>query len=523
LRTGIKWRGTILRIIVAAIIALFTAAPALYLACGAAVSAVAGTLDLSPFALRLFLRTVALETGAALLSAMLGLFVAIGIWTFFEKKAGKIAVALLLLYIIPSFIHLQSWIFFMDKMNALIAGFLPFSPNFTGYPAVILTTAISGLPITAGLLLVALLSVPAELVDLCRLEAVGAKAFLRVYMPYLVPSLAIGGFLIFFLNVNDFAIPSLFGVNVYALELYSRYSAGLDINGIFILSMPLILLCSALAALFGLYLSKSGFSLSTNYGKNPFKKEGFLRVPAYAGMVILAFFITVPIASLAFEAFSAGEILKTLKNSLPELTYSLQISALSAVLCFLPSLIFACLFYRSGRRVMLIAMASAPFVIAAPIAGLALIRMYNTPLLGFIYRSPVMPSIGMLSRFSFIGMLMLSSALMRLDPAYSDVLRVYNPGPVRAVICLTRFVYKECISSILIIFALAMGEFGMTLVITPPGYQSLSNKIYNYLHYGASGTIAVLCLFMLIIILLAAVISYSVLTGKKNEKDNYQD
>jgi len=65
-------------------------------------------------------------------------------------------------------------------------------------------------------------------------------------------------------------------------------------------------------------------------------------------------------------------------------------------------------------------------------------------------------------------------------------------------------IYKQFFAGLLITFALCMGEFGVTLLVTPPGYQTITLKIYNYLHYGASETIAVLCLFVLAVILASA-------------------
>jgi iron(III) transport system permease protein len=518
LRCGAK---AIIKAAAAFLTVFFTAAPLFCLAAGASAAALGGTLNVVSFAGPLFLRTVAVESGAALLSVLLGFFAALGIWTFFEKQAERLAVALLLLYIIPPFIHLQSWIFVMDRINELIAGFLPFSPNFTGSFAVILTTAVSGLPVTAGLALFSLISVPPELADLSLLDSNGARVFFRVYLPYLAPSLAIGGFFVFFLNVNDFAIPSVFGVNVFALEIFARFSAGMNIYEVFAVSLPLLSLCAASAALFGLYIKKSGFSLGSAHGKNPFKNEKFIRIPAVLGIVVVAAFVIVPLAALMREAAAAEDILPILKGSAKELAYSLETSALTAVLCVVPSMLFAYLFYRSKRRVLLLSLASLPFVTAAPVAGLALIKMWNTHLLGPVYRSPAMPAVAMLSRFAFIGMLMMTSAFMRLDGGYIDGLRLYYPGHLRAALCVFRLVKKECIASMLIIFALAMGEFGMTLLVTPPGYQTLANKIYNYLHYGASGTIAVLCLFMLIIVFAAVLLAYFILTGGKNGEKDY--
>jgi iron(III) transport system permease protein len=53
------------------------------------------------------------------------------------------------------------------------------------------------------------------------------------------------------------------------------------------------------------------------------------------------------------------------------------------------------------------------------------------------------------------------------------------------------FVAAACV-----VFALAAGELGATLVVAPPGQATLTMRIYNYLHYGASQTVAGLCLIM---------------------------
>ena len=54
-----------------------------------------------------------------------------------------------------------------------------------------------------------------------------------------------------------------------------------------------------------------------------------------------------------------------------------------------------------------------------------------------------------------------------------------------------------------ITFALSIGELGATLITIPPGQGTLTLKIYNYLHYGASEQVAGLCLMMVASTMLA--------------------
>jgi iron(III) transport system permease protein len=62
-----------------------------------------------------------------------------------------------------------------------------------------------------------------------------------------------------------------------------------------------------------------------------------------------------------------------------------------------------------------------------------------------------------------------------------------------------------------VVFVLAAGELGATLIVAPPGHATLTIKIYNYLHYGASEAVATLCLAMAAVALLAGLLSVLVI------------
>jgi iron(III) transport system permease protein len=51
--------------------------------------------------------------------------------------------------------------------------------------------------------------------------------------------------------------------------------------------------------------------------------------------------------------------------------------------------------------------------------------------------------------------------------------------------------------------ALTMGELSATLLVVPPGHSTLVLRIYNYLHYGASQTVAGLCQVLALAVLAA--------------------
>lgn len=496
---------------------ILTAVPVVHLLIGSVDAAFNGVIPNNPITAELFLNSVLLNFSAAGLSVLLGFLVAIGVWVFIERYAARISVAIMLLILLPPFIHVQSWIYFVDKLNNIFGQIFGVTPNFTGIFAVVLTLAISYMPITAGLCLVALLSVSPEISDQCMLEGSGKAAFLKIYIPSICPALCIGGLLVFLLNINDYGIPSVFGVNVYVLELFSCFSAGDSIYSVFFASLPQLLLCVMIMALFSVYIARSDFSFKGAQGKNPFKKEKFIKIPAILGLLTLAFFAIVPLYNLIHEAAMAKGAIDIIIRAGNELSYSFLVSALAAIFCLIPAIMFAFTFNKSKSRILFLSIVALPFIIPSSITGLSLIDMWNTTFLRFIYQSSIMPAVGMVARFAFIETVVLSIAISRLDRALLDNMRLHYAGLFASLKCIVALIWKECLSAVLIVFALSMGEFGVTLLVTPPGYQTITIKIYNYMHYGASEIVSTLCLFMLIVGLSVAFAVYFLLNGEQNE------
>jgi len=231
----------------------------------------------------------------------------------------------------------------------------------------------------------------------------------------------------------------------------------------------------------------------------------------------LFFFALVPIINLLYEALPVNDTLSVLLGSMNEFIYSVTTSSLSAIFCIIPAVIFAYIYYKSKHKILLLVFAALPFIIPSAISGISLIKMWNIPILQNIYQSPFITTVAMTARFTFIEALIFSFAILSIDKSLLDNIRVYNPGLFGSFKTIISLIYKECLAGVLIVFALSMSEFGVTLLVTPPGYQTITVKIYNYLHYGASDIVAILCLFMLIIMLLLSLIVFWLLNGVKND------
>jgi iron(III) transport system permease protein len=57
------------------------------------------------------------------------------------------------------------------------------------------------------------------------------------------------------------------------------------------------------------------------------------------------------------------------------------------------------------------------------------------------------------------------------------------------------------ITGFFIVFILSFGELGTTLLVIPPGRETIPIKIYNLMHYGAEQMVAALCVFLVATVL----------------------
>lgn len=508
-----------LKVVAVVFILLATVAPVIYLSIGfgCAVMQQSETLAFS-FNAGLFMRSLEITLGATVLCGILGFMVAIGVWVVLPEYANRIGMVFLALILIPAFVHVQSWIFFADSLINVINTIMETNLNFNGTFAVVLTMALSCLPVTAGMTLMALLSVPTEIKDMVCLDGPSSKTFMKIYFPYLIPAMGVSSLLVFLLNINDYGITSVFGVSSYALELFSQFSSGMSVYGVFFNGLPLMIICLVVLGLFGFYVSKMDFSLGMTPGENPFAESKLITALAVGGLVVAGLFILVPVGNLIFETTQSSDVWGILSGSFFEIGYGILVSTLAAVISFIPAIFFAGMFYGSKKGYWVLGLAAMPFLIPGPVLGLSLIKLWNSPLLSGVYRSPLMPVVALVAKNTFIQAIILSVALASLDRAYLENIRVHWPGTVKAVKCVANLIGKKCLAGMLIVFALSMGEFGVTLLIIPPGYQTLTIKIYNYLHYGASDVVAVLCLFIVVIVILVLFGIFKLLGGDANEQ-----
>jgi iron(III) transport system permease protein len=436
----------------------------------------------------LLARSAGMAAGVALLTTLLGTLAAVILW----RRGGAVRWLLFLLAPLPPYIHALAWM--------TLAARLGFPASGEGLSIWVQTLAL--LPLATALALVGLDAVESGLVEAGRLARADIQVLARVVLPLAAPALLTGAGLCFLFSLTDYSVPSLFQVSSYAMEIFSEFSASSQPGRAFLLALPLLALTGAvLLALVGSLRALAENSVAGD--RQPHAAPawrwpaGFKLLLGSAGLVGLIQ-AGAPLGLLAGQAGSWQQAARSVTAASGEIGFTLLVSGAAALLCLPLGLAVGAEMRRSdGRGRLAWLMALAPLAVPGPLVGIGLIAIWNRDLPLAIYGTGWMPILAMLARFTALAALLTLAQLRRVDPRLLEAADVFQGGLLKNWLGVRLpLLAPGLLAAAGVVLVLSSGELGATLIVAPPGQATMTMRIYNYLHYGATDTVAGLCLLM---------------------------
>jgi iron(III) transport system permease protein len=461
--------------------------------------------------LTLLLNSLGFAAAVAASGVVLGSLGGIVLWRWETGWRSYLRWLVLVLAPIPPYIHALAWTSSINSVNTMLqaVGFPAFPVQ--GWAMAWWIQLMSLAPVAVGLALVGLKSVDPIMIDAARILRSDISAVLKIVFPLASPALAAGGGVLFLLSLLDYSVPSLVNLNVYSLEVFAEYSASNEPVRAFLLALPLLIISVVIVLV--------SFSALRNAAQNSsWRIPGWKTAPVLPkwlsllqlfAVAALALQIAVPIVSLISSAGTWNSLVSTISSAHSEILYSLWIDILVSLLCIIIALPAAGELVNSKKREKLLwILVAAPLAVPPALIGIGLITIWNRPFFLDIYGSSLMPVLAGMARFAPLAVIVLVAQFRRIDPLLIDAARILQANPWQT----WRHIWLPMLAPGLlaaagIVFALTSGELGATLLVAAPGHTTLTIRIYNFLHYGASGTVAGLCLMMIATILAAGVIA----------------
>jgi iron(III) transport system permease protein len=132
-----------------------------------------------------------------------------------------------------------------------------------------------------------------------------------------------------------------------------------------------------------------------------------------------------------------------------------------------------------------------PLALPAPLAGLGLAVLWDPP------GTLAMPVLAALTRGAPLASILLAAQRRRTEPRLLEAAHVFGRSRWHAWRAVhLPLVGRGVLAAAGLVFALSLGELGATLMVVPPGAQTLTLRVYTFLHAGASEEVAALCLLL---------------------------
>ena len=115
-------------------------------------------------------------------------------------------------------------------------------------PAAIVTLSLVLYPLSMLATEVAMRRIDGRLEEAGLIVAPPGRVLWRITLPLVAPSVIAAALIFFVLAVSEFGVPGLLRVRVYTTEVFTAFAAFYDFSRAIALSVPLLVLCVAVAA-----------------------------------------------------------------------------------------------------------------------------------------------------------------------------------------------------------------------------------------------------------------------------------
>lgn len=458
--------------------------------------------------------SLSVAAGAALFALLLGVPFALLVGKTTLPGRGLFGVLCMIPMLIPPFVHAIVW----SRLHEAIARLS--GVKIHSVWGAIWVLGLAYYPFVALLTLSGLRSLDRSQEEAALLSHDRGRVLRRVALPLIAPHILTGTIFVFVFSLMDFGVPDILRVSVYPVEIFVQFSAFYDQGAAALLSLPLIVVALTLMLLqrrlMGgrAYVSPSvGVSGAVTYSLRAGRVPGIMFC-----LTVLGLSIGVPLATLIKEAGPLSNYLRMLTSSADQLLLSLVLAAAAALVTVVLAAVLAYLMLRStGWRSRVVGTGVfIPFVVPATSMGVGLIEFWNRSLLDTVYSTPLIIVIGYLARFLPFAVVAVHAGIKQIDRRLEEVAGLAVASWTRVVRkIVVPMLWPSLLSGFFIVFILSLGELGTTLLVIPPGSETLPIKIYNLMHYGAEQLVAALCLIMTSAIMLAAGVLLLFLRGTR--------
>ena len=412
--------------------------------------------------------------------------------------------------LIPPYVLAVAWFSVLGRTGYLgrvvpEAWLQQISSAFFGFFGCAFVLATAFTPIAMVLTIAFLRTVNTQLENAGRLVSAWPTILMRITVPLIAPAIGFAAVLIFLLSLGEIGVPMYLRFSVYPVGTLTQFAAFYDFRAT-VAAVPLLLVTIIILGLqIGLQRRVLELGRRTSGGEAIIIPLGGWRLPLF--FVVLAFatlVVAMPLGGLVVQSSSLDSYAMAVARAADSIVRSISFAAISATFLAVLGLLWG---YLSDRRTLPVWWANdwlALLLLALPgsVIGIGLISLWNTKPTSFVYATPAILSLGYVAQYAILPMRVISASLSSVPRSLEDAARLSGAGWLMTMrYIVAPLASRGLLAAWLIGYVFSLRDVAISIVVYPPGSDTLPIRILTLMANGAPSQIAALCVVLIAITL----------------------
>jgi iron(III) transport system permease protein len=346
-----------------------------------------------------------------------------------------------------------------------------------------------------------------RLEDAGRLVSRWPGVLRRITLPLIAPAILFAAVLVFLLTLGEVGVPTYLRYRVYPVETLTQFAAFYDFSAATAAAIPLLVVTLAVLALeYPMLDNRVSEPRTVAFGGTRTQiKLGRWRVPLL-GMVLVwgATTVALPLAVLIAQSSSLSAYADAFGRASDSILRSLFFAVVGASVLTLLGFFCGYLIHHRALPMWRSIDALTLFLFTLPgtVVGIGLISLWNTPTTNFIYHTPAIIILGYLAQYAVLPTRMTSTILGQIPRSLEQAAHLGGASWFMTlrhiVVPLAR---RGMIAVWIIGYVFCLRDLGVSMVVYPPGSDTLPVRILTLMANGTPSLIAALCVILIAVTL----------------------
>lgn len=462
--------------------------------------------------LALMRHSILLSLSVTVLATLVGVPLGILLGKTDLPYRAPVAVLLSVPLLIPPYVIAVAW-FAVFGSGGWMSAWAPetsrsLSTTFFGVTGCIGVLFTAFVPIVILLTVAYLGAVNPWLEDAGRLVSSWPRVLRRITLPLIAPAIVFAAVLVFLLTLGEVGVPTYLRYPVYPVETLTQFAAFYDFSAATAAAMPLLFITLGILALENRLLHQRAAELrSVSFeGARTEIRLGHWRFPLL-GLVLAwsALTVVLPLAILLAQSWSFSAYAEAFARAGGSIVRSLAFASVGATLLTLLGFFLGYLIQDRTLPVWrgVDALSLLLFTLPGTVVGIGLVSLWNTPATNVIYGTPAIIILGYLAQYAVLPTRMTSAILERIPRSLEGAAHLSGAGWFMTLREVIMPLARRGLAAVWIIgYVFCLRDLGVSMVVYPPGTDTLPVRILTLMANGTPSLIAALCVILIAVTLL---------------------